>query len=154
MALPSGFRSHNCFAVKVILLLSLACCSCSNNSKRLFPVKGKVLFDGGPAAKALVIFHPMNDPDPAAVKPRAIVATDGSFEVFTNVARDGVPAGEYVVTVIGEKPRKTKQSPISQKKMEIMRELPLHYENPKTSELRARVEEGANELPPFHLKKK
>ncbi len=141
---------------RMFLLGLLACCSCSKNDKPLFPANGSVSFKGLPAAKAMVVFHSVGDPDPKAVKPRAIVAKDGSFQVYTYTAGDGLPAGEYIVTVVGEKPHAhAKQSNSASKKKRDetqSRSLPPHYENPKTSDLRVQIKEGPNELPPFELK--
>ena len=144
--------------LRLFLLSSLACCSCSRNDKPLYPVHGTVSFKGLPAVKAMVVFHSLNDPDPNAVKPRAIVRKDGTFQAFTYAAGDGIPAGEYIVTVVGEKPKgPSKQATTAAKKKKEetqARKLPPHYEDVKSSELRARIHEGDNDLPPFELKAK
>jgi hypothetical protein len=59
-----------------------------------------VLFEGRPARGALVVFHPLDDPRPKAVKPRATVGRDGNFDLFTYSASDGAPAGNYAVSVV------------------------------------------------------
>ncbi len=141
----------------VFLLVSLSCCSCSRNEKPLYPVRGSVSFKGLPVVKAMVVFHSLGDSDPKTVKPRAIISKDGSFQAYTYAAGDGIPAGDYVVTVVGEKSRgQTKKAASATKKKDEahVRLLPAHYEDPKTSELRAKIQEGANELPPFQLKEK
>jgi hypothetical protein len=138
----------------LLLPVSLACCSCSKKGKLLFPVQGKVFFEGQPTPKALVIFHPLNNPDPNAVKPRALVGPDGSFKVCTDVADDGAAAGEYIVTIVGKKsksPNSMAKGKGGKKTLPAI-ELPAHYENPQTSDLHVTIKEGPNELPPFHLK--
>jgi hypothetical protein len=52
-----------------------------------------------PTPGALVILHPLNDPDPRAPRPVARVGADGRFSPTTYSADDGAPAGEYAVTV-------------------------------------------------------
>jgi hypothetical protein len=67
----------------------------------LYPVRGKVLFEGQPARGATLVLHPLGNSGANAIMPRAFVDRDGGFEVFTYAAGDGAPAGEYAVTVLG-----------------------------------------------------
>ncbi len=145
-------RFRRAVPLGVLLLVSLTLCSCSKNDKPLYPARGTVTFKDAPAAKAMVVFHPLNDP--GAVKPRAIVDQEGNFQAYTYSAGDGIPPGEYVVTVVGHRPKPA--TPGKKKKHDdgSGRMLPPHYEDPKTSELRITIQEGVNELPPFLLKGK
>jgi hypothetical protein len=54
--------------------------------------------DGEPAAGALLVFHPVSSITLPAL-PRATVGKDGRYAVGTYEAADGLPEGEYVVTV-------------------------------------------------------
>jgi hypothetical protein len=159
MADSLSSRHRNRRASLVVLLAALVCCSCSKKGKPLYPVRGKVFFEGKPAIKALVIFHPLDDPDPNALRPRAEVKEDGSFEVFSYTAGDGAPAGKYAVTVIGRtKPLKSPKPGAQPKKRKgkvkpVTRiPLPARYADLKTSGLRVEVHEGENDLKPFELK--
>jgi hypothetical protein len=142
---------------QLILLMAAVCllaCSCSKKGPPQYPVHGTVLFEGEPLAEALVIFNPVNDPDGKAPKPRAVAAEDGSFKVFTEVADDGAPAGEYIITVVWKKKRLTPEE--KKKKDRVAKQdvpFPARYKNPATSGLRVQVQEGSNELPPFNLKR-
>ena len=71
----------------------------SDGRKPVFPVSGKVTWAGKPARGATVVFHPVGDNGPDAVRPRGKVKDDGTLEVTTYAAKDGAPAGEYRVTV-------------------------------------------------------
>jgi hypothetical protein len=62
------------------------------------PAKGEASLEGKPAAGALLIFHPVAA-IPLPALPRATVGKDGRYTVGTYEAADGLPEGEYVVTV-------------------------------------------------------
>ncbi|WZO98020.1 carboxypeptidase-like regulatory domain-containing protein [Isosphaeraceae bacterium EP7] len=90
-------------------LTSLAGCGSDEFRLKVYPAGGTVLAGGKPVADALVRFHPV---DPATVKipegqagypianPTTETAADGSFQLSSYLANDGVPSGEYKVTVL------------------------------------------------------
>src|SRR5262245_45090988 len=81
-------------------VLLLASCSKTSDRKPVFPVRGQVLVQGKPAAGAYVAFHPVNDLDnPRRLRALGIARPDGTFEASTYLPTDGVPAGEYAVTI-------------------------------------------------------
>jgi hypothetical protein len=124
------------------LLLSAGC----GESEPLYPVTGKVLLDGKPAAHATVVFHPVAA-KPGAVRPRAKVEPDGSFKLTTYEANDGAPAGEYRVTVeLWLSSGRGDEGPTSR--------LPAKFANPESSGLTATVTAGPNELKPFTVTKR
>ena len=138
----------------VVVVVSFLACSCSKKGPALYPVHGKVFFEGQPIPGALVILHPVKNPDASMAKPRAVAGPDSSFKIFTQVADDGAPAGEYVVTVVWKKKKLPRQERMKKKGIEKKVEpFPTRFQNPATSGLRVFVLEGPNELPPFHLKK-
>ena len=66
----------------------------------LFPVSGKVLYKGEPAAGAVVYFHWEGPPAaPASTIPFGIVEEDGSFYLASDGRGDGCPPGKYAVLV-------------------------------------------------------
>src|SRR6266508_6086541 len=87
-----------------LLLLSFPCacfgCGSPDPHKPVFPVRGSVLVAGKPPVKALVVFHPLNEPDSKVPRPTGEVAADGAFSLSTYATGDGAPAGEYAVTVL------------------------------------------------------
>lgn len=72
-----------------------------NDVSPTFPVSGRCLFDGEPAAGVRLVFH-KTDSQGAVLKgsPRATatVQPDGNFKVTTFSSGDGAIAGNYVVT--------------------------------------------------------
>ncbi len=124
-------------------------CSSQEVHKPVFPVQGKVLVAGKPAAKALVIFHPLNDPDPKAPRPNAETGADGTFTLSTYTAGDGAPAGDYAVTVLWPEGTELTGGDADSGPDRLGN----RYSNPQTSGLRAQVHEGPNALPPFQLRK-
>ena len=118
------------------------------------PSDGMVLYQGKPVPRAIVRFHPT---DPATVKipdgeeGMPVVLTteteeDGKFALSTYLADDGVPAGDYAVTVAvglpGDdvensdgQPEKARRSAVTPGKI---------YRDPSTTPLKATVKPGEN----------
>jgi hypothetical protein len=133
---------------------ALLCISCTHDKRRpVFPVRGKVLYEDQPTPDALVIFHPVNDPDPRAPRPLGRVRPDGQFTTTTYRTDDGAPAGEYAVTITWVKEVDNQDLP-KEKQKEAPNRLPDRYSKPQTSGLQVRIQEGPNDLPPFRLTKK
>ncbi|HXG12727.1 MAG TPA: metallophosphoesterase [Gemmataceae bacterium] len=104
------------------------------------PVRGRVLLDGKPIADAHVVFH---EQKPGAVRPLRLDAyteADGTFVLTTYDRHDGAPAGEYVVTLVWQKPDPTDPDKLGPNL------LPERYAKPATSPLRFTVKEGTNDL--------
>jgi hypothetical protein len=142
------------FAGLAGLMTALLCNSCSGDGRRpVFPVRGQVFFEGKPTPEALVIFHPVNDPDPRAPRPLTRVAADGSFTPTTYTTNDGAPAGEYDVTVVWVKEIDQQHLPKDEQR-EPRNLLPERYAKPETSGLRVQIKEGPNELPTIQLTRK
>jgi hypothetical protein len=130
-----------------MILLLLVCAACSSESKvRLEPVRGQVLYKDKPLHKAVVAFHPLGDYPVHLPKPIAYTDAEGRFTMTTFKPGDGVPAGEYAITV---EYRERSQSGIE--KIGGKNLLPARYSKPETSGLRCKVEEGDNELPVIKL---
>ncbi|HBI42350.1 MAG TPA: hypothetical protein DDY78_05750 [Planctomycetales bacterium] len=133
------------FTVCLIAATALACASCGPAAKKVFPVHGKVFFDGQPAKGAYVIFYPPADNKDFTKgdQPRAQVGDDGSFQISTYKTNDGAPAGKYAVTIYWEKKSESGDdgavAPLGK------------YAAAATTSLQAEVKEGPTELPPFQL---
>lgn len=114
--------------------------------KPTHPVKGWVYMDGAPATGAAVSFHLKA---PGAKAPRFIgdarVEGDGSFVMSSAAPFDGVPAGDYVVTV-------TNDGRFSLDGRRPVLEIPEKYTKPGTSDLNVAVKSGANSFT-FELKR-
>ncbi|MDB5337514.1 MAG: hypothetical protein JWN70_3133 [Planctomycetaceae bacterium] len=134
----------------VAVCLSLASCG-SDRRLAVYPAKGTISLNGKPLPNATVIFHaefPLEGPDgkPAPV-PGGYSNSEGLFTVSTYGAGDGLPEGEYRVTVSCED-RTAK--PVQESYPEL---LPIVYQDPTKSGLTASISGGQNELPTFELKR-
>jgi hypothetical protein len=140
MMLAPATARPGCLALALLLLPA-----CSGEQRKpVFPVQGKVLFEGKPAAGAVVFFHPVGPAGPDALRPRATVEADGTFRLTTYKGPDGAPVGEYDVTVVWTRPSRRGDE-------EGDSLLPARYRARATSKLRVEVKEQPNELPPFKL---
>lgn len=87
----------------LILLIACACLGCGRKQAsrlEVYPVSGRLLVNGQPPAGAEVYFHPRQPIPGLATRPLAKVAADGSFEPGTYLEHDGLPAGQYDLTII------------------------------------------------------
>ena len=137
-----------CLGWSALLILSgLLTVSCSAHRRpQLYPVQGKVLYKGQPAAGAKVVFHPKGTADPQPLCPLATVQPDGSFMLATFQPGDGAPAGEYAVVVTWPSKGGGK---VAGGAVDRLRGA---YGDPDRSPLQARVVEGNNELADFDLR--
>ncbi len=134
------------------LLVGLAGCG----SGGLPQVRGKVFFKDEPAAGAMVIFHPVADKTFNAVKPYGTVEADGTFRLTTRDqsqgVRDGVPAGDYAVTVYWPRASDKKLKGMDEERQEEASRLPAMYRSAETSGLKATITSATTEIEPFRLR--
>jgi Prokaryotic lipoprotein-attachment site len=110
--------------------------------------KGRVTYAGHPAAGAFVVLHAKNQPEPGAPTPTATVQPDGTFALTTYDAGDGVPEGDYVVTLQWRKTVKSGSDYLLGPNL-----LPAKYGRPETSDIVVHVAAGQAEIPPIALKR-
>jgi hypothetical protein len=135
---------RRCALAGVLLVGALLTTSCADSRRQqVYAVRGKILYQGRPAAGATVIFHPKNTSDPQAVCPMGKVGADGSFTLSTYAPEDGAPPGEYAVVVIWPQAGGGKKGGDR---------LKGRYGNTRNSPLHARLAERDNDLPPFGLR--
>jgi hypothetical protein len=107
--------------------------------KRTHPVRGFVYIDGAAAGGATISFYQKQEGKKA---PKfigdAIVDGDGSFVMSCYGAFDGVPAGEYQVTVAFD----GRYAPVGDRKTWV----PLKYTKADTTPLTATVKAGKNDF--------
>jgi hypothetical protein len=147
---------------------SLAAPGCGN-PPGLYPVYGKVSYEGEPAVGAVVYFHRegLSAASPRAI-PSGIVENDGSFTLTCDGVGDGCPPGEYAVLVEW---RGKSETPLAQPKPKPSRvkgkvkqftvnrqmarqgvdRLKGRYFDIAKPLLHAKVEPHRNTLPPFEL---
>jgi hypothetical protein len=120
------------------------------NRKPVHPVRGKVTFDGAPAAGAQVAYWLPDAKDKEGKKATRVsdawVEADGTYAMSAYAAFDGLPEGEYKVTV-------TLREPFFEPSGKLGKNLlPEKYASHQTSDLSAKVKTGKNEFD-FHLSK-
>src|SRR5262249_23154326 len=103
----------------------------------LHPVRGQAFFEGTPMPGAVVTLTAISDAK-KAVKAAGIVQGDGSFTLTTRKANDGVPEGEYAITVTWREKLRDGQPGANL--------LPARYGKTDQSELRATIRAGQNDL--------
>jgi hypothetical protein len=103
------------------------------------PVEAKVLFAGKPAAGAYVALRGTGK-EPRQPYADGFVAADGSLKLSTYEAFDGVPAGDYAVTVVMRKPFFTQEGKLGPNLY------PEKYADTSTSGLTFTVKPGENKL--------
>jgi hypothetical protein len=133
------------------LCLTLAACGQEQSGRLpLYRASGAVTFNGEPLSGAVLIFHAkdkLTDADDEPVPaPGAHSQEDGTFAVSTYEPGDGLPEGDYQVTISCEN-----RSVERKKGDEFPELLPERYQNPATSGLTVSIVAGDNELPAFDL---
>ena len=113
-----------------------------------FKVHGKVLSHGVPAAGAIVVFHPTTKTSGASrYLPRGVAGSDGTFALGSRTTDDGVPPGDYAVTIVwpaDEDPKKQFDNTPPDR-------LRNRYNDVKHPQWNVHVTEGANTLEAFTI---
>ena len=140
---PPTIRRRSAVAAVALptLLLVAGCTQSAPERPPLYPLSGRVLYQGRPAAGAWVVLHPANG-NPVAPHPRAKTDAQGNYVVSTFEVQDGAPAGEYRVTL-----ELTQIVNVGGELQPGSSLLPPKYGSPATTTIVARVSEGDNILP-------
>lgn len=108
-------------------------------NKPVQPTSGKIFFKGQPVSGAFIAFA-----SPEGAKDReeadAISEADGSYRLSTYGPFDGIPVGEYDVTIIQPKPFYDEAGRFGPN------QLPARYASVKTSGIKATIKRGTNTL--------
>jgi hypothetical protein len=115
----------------------------------VYPVRGRVLFQGKPTVHAQVTLHPVGTSGRDAVHPVGEVDDQGYFTLTSVHKGDGAAPGEYRVTVSWYLARPVRPN---SDETSTTNYLPARYSRADTSGLTAVVTPGNNELPTFELK--
>jgi hypothetical protein len=136
----------------ILAVLFVSGCGQREEAARLtvYPVSGRLTVGGKPAEKAEISLRPvvpLDEPGKRPIMPYGIVQADGTFRIGMYTADDGVPPGDYVVTVIW--PTITIEGG-----EEVKGPDRLHgfYNNPSRPVAKVTVKEGPNEMAPINLK--
>ncbi|MBS0262053.1 MAG: hypothetical protein JSS02_08845 [Planctomycetes bacterium] len=143
---------HRTYCVLLCLagLLPVGCGDSDASQVPLHRTSGMITFGGKPLAGAIIMFHAVKrssttTDDPLPV-PGATSQEDGSFSVSTFDPEDGMPEGEYYITVSCEDRSGGRQNDDDYPEL-----LPTRYQNPATSGLKVKIVAGDNELKPLEL---
>jgi hypothetical protein len=133
------------------LTLALLCAACGRDASHrdCYPVRGRVLIKGQPAASALVVFYPVDRADGKSPSASATTEDDGTFILSTYETEDGAPAGDYDVAITPA----GKSSPVTRdpfRKLAGKKQAP-ERSRAKAQTFRVHIEARANDLPAFEL---
>jgi hypothetical protein len=127
---------------------------CGDGQIKRYPVTGSVTVDGKPADGAMVIFCPGDDA-PAEVRrtrPFGFTGPDGHFLLTTLTKADGSPAGEYKVLI--QWPAASGGDSRDGGRSIGPDRLNGRYMSLDRCEIKVKIGDGPNDLPPFELKSK
>jgi hypothetical protein len=129
-------------------LLVAVLTGCSGDSRvPVYPVTGKVTFDGKPASGAQVMLNATGEV-PKDLALIGVVNDDGSFKISSYGDGDGAPAGEYVVTV--QWFRVVQSEGGSGRGPNVV---PPKYSTKEASPIKVTVNKAATEIPPIEVTK-
>ncbi|HEX4612224.1 MAG TPA: hypothetical protein VH092_28780 [Urbifossiella sp.] len=129
--------------IAAVLVVAAGCGR--GDPSRVHPVAGRIEVSDRPAGNVHVVFHPVDRDRTHGAFPVGVSRPDGTFTLTTHAAGDGAPEGEYVVTVFWP----NEALPIDEcncpdrAKHDRLGGL---YFDPGTSQLRAAIHPGTNEI--------
>ncbi len=132
------------------LVVPGASCRKHDDRPQVFPVRGKVLFRGQPAAGARVAFQPAAPSAWDVARAGGRGGAGGGVGVGAYEQADGAPAGQYIVTVTWPGPNPGGEDPGDEQDVGPD-QLGGRYADPRRSSLRVTVKEEPNELEPITL---
>src|SRR5262245_58148292 len=84
----------------ILAMAAIVAAGCNSEVRvPVFPVSGKVTYQGHAPVGAQIILHPVKYTGPDSVTPVGTVLDDGTFKVTAYDPGDGAPQGDYVATV-------------------------------------------------------
>src|SRR5262245_21222176 len=137
------------FNLATIAALLLPGCSHSSPPRAAtHPASGSITYQGQPISGAFLALHPKTSVAPEVPTATATVKPDGTFAVSTYDANDGLPEGDYVVTVQWRKAVKSGGDYLPGPNL-----LPAKYSRPESSDVVVHIAAGQNDLPHIALKR-
>jgi hypothetical protein len=118
------------------------------------PVQGEAFDkDKKPATGAIIVFHPNGIKGMADIRPTATVDDTGAFQPTTYTANDGLPEGEYDVTVVWTaQPKGGTLIGGGEQRSFAPDRLGGRYGDPKKAQLKATIRKGETNTLHFDLK--
>jgi hypothetical protein len=130
----------------VAIVVTLIAPGCSRSGPEHAQVTGTVRYNGNPVTKGTITFQTS---DPKGTNATGTIGPDGKYTLQTEESGDGALLGEYRVAIFARDDAVLDYIPT--KPVPPKRLVPEKYESPDTSELKATVKSGRNEIP-FDLK--
>lgn len=137
----------------LILLMVLAGTGCSDGPvekrKPTVKVRCTVRFEDGTVPRdAIVVFHPSNEGNYSPYRPRGRVEADGTTPLTTYTLNDGLPAGDYTITVVWPLPQEGNRD---EERGEEVDQLGDRYSQSASSPLKRTIKPGDSEIEPLIL---
>lgn len=107
----------------------------------VYPVEGKVVWNGGAIAKELEGSHVVFELPERKTSARGIIQADGTFRLSTHKPNDGAPAGEYKVLILEDRKNANAEGTLLAPAL-----LDPRFADLKKSGLTATVNPGANTI--------
>jgi hypothetical protein len=118
---------------------------CGETRVPVYPVSGKVNYQGRPPVGAQVVLQPLKGADPESVLPMGQVRQDGSFTITSYDPDDGAPEGDYVAIIRWYKFDKDRGGPGPNV-------IPAAYGSAKSSPIKVSVNTAPTNIPPITIK--
>lgn len=137
------------FFASLVLFLpaSVGCFQSKSGWEETHKATGVVKFKGKPVVDAELAFYPEDTTAPESVRPRAKTTEGGKFEVWTYQQGDGIPAGNYKVTVVHNEVAVSKGTIVAKPNS-----LPAKYSRLDSTDLVVAIAAGPNDLQPIEIK--
>ena len=98
MSIPNLRRTLVRLSVFSLAVLAVSCGG--DDFHKVYPVKGKILVDGKPVKDCMISLNrTFDDTSDRKVYPYGVTDDNGEFQITSYVTGDGVPEGEYIVTI-------------------------------------------------------
>jgi hypothetical protein len=119
---------------------------CSEPRIPVFPVSGKVTYQGKPPVGAQIVLHAKGNAESYGIAPVGVVKSDGSFAITAYEPEDGAPQGEYVATIQWFKTITNEGGTGAGPNV-----LPVKYASAQTSPIKVNVNGGPTQIPPIAI---
>jgi hypothetical protein len=150
--LQSKLQNRRLAAIVFACIAASGCDSTPAGRLPVYPARGTVTIDGQPADGAILTFFGQSDDlkGRRVPVPMATVNSDGTYEVRSYGANDGMPVGDFRVTLIWPEPIPEGEDV---EFYEPKDRLAGKYSNPAKSEISVSIVKGTNEIPAIDLNK-
>lgn len=146
-------------ALSIVVATTISATGCGGPERvELHPATGQIAQAGKAARGARVTLHPaasVVDERIKALRPSGVADDSGKYVLSTYVPGDGVPAGDWVATVVWPDPRVDagRRQEIEAEGNSVPDVLQNRYAKPESSPWKVTIAPGPNDLPAIDLSK-